>query len=119
MVPMVPGDGNACQVSSAQLTAGLANLVAERGDLGVYARIPVPGAAEPPAHDADLDPLAGRVPADHRAAGVALAGVDAALAGADRLGRDQLDAGLLVLGRAGAVGDGGHGRVVQSPFLLH
>src|SRR3954471_16386637 len=99
---MVPwSQATATPVTSAESADGLANVVEKCGDLGVDAGIAVPGAAEPPAHDADLDPHAGRVPADHRATGVALAGVDAPLAGANRFGRDQLHAGLLVLGRTG------------------
>src|SRR5689334_21737009 len=51
----------------------------ERAQLGVHAGELRPRAAGAPAHDADLDPGVLAVALDHRAARVALAGVDAAL----------------------------------------
>src|SRR3982751_842094 len=117
MASMVPGDGNR-RHGSTELPGCFADVGTKRRDLRIYPGVPAAGAAEAPADDADLDPCPGRVLADHRPARVALAGVDATPAGTDLLGGEELDAGLLVLGRTLVVGHLRDRRVAQFALLL-
>src|SRR3954452_22372069 len=100
-------------------SGGRGDLRRERAHLGVDAGSVRPGAAVTPADDADLDPGVVVVPAEHRAAGVALAGVDSArgqVARADLGARDQVGVAAALRG-AGGVVDERDGRLEQVPLL--
>src|SRR3954469_2386603 len=100
-------------------SGGRGDLRRERAHLGVDAGGVRTGAAVTPGDDADLDPGVVVVPAEHRATGVALAGVDPAggeVARADLGARDEVGVAA-ALGAAGAVRDERDGRLEQVPLL--